>query len=118
MEPKRLGDVTNFSRCVTHGCPGWTCWTCSHLPHEFLGRAGFISAAETSLSRLVHGQREASLADRYVEHPWSFNDPEVPGKSPFLMGKSTINPKKDIQKYSHLRICLDIFMIFQGVIFG
>ena len=32
---KRLGDVTNFSRCVAHGCPGWTCWTCSHLPHEF-----------------------------------------------------------------------------------
>lgn len=28
---------------------------------SILGRAGFISAAETSLSRLVHGQREAGV---------------------------------------------------------
>jgi len=47
---------------------------------------------------MAKGRLASMVADRYVEHPWSFNDPEV--------------PEKHIQTYSHLRICLDIFMIF------
>jgi hypothetical protein len=29
---------------------------------------------------MAKGRLASMVADRYVEHPWSFNDPEVPEK--------------------------------------